>query len=153
MSLTINLLSAEHKKFYRLLDKLAVQLVVDPDSGSPDYRQMMAVMEQLMPGSEPFHDHCHQESLLFEQLSQRRKQPLLVLDALEQQRRRVGAYRVEFVSLLCASMNGELPTPGHASLAAAMDTYSTAFRAQIAYEEHVMFPVLSALSVAAAGVH
>jgi hypothetical protein len=34
-----------------------------------------------------------------------------------------------------------------------MQTYCTAFRAQIAYEEHVMFPVVSALSVAAAGVH
>jgi hypothetical protein len=103
--------------------------------------------------SERYHHHCHQESLLFEQFSRRRNQPLLVLDALEQQRRRVGAYRVEFVSLLCASMNGELPAPGHASLVAAMQTYCTAFRAQIAYEEHVMFPVVSALSVAAAGVH
>lgn len=142
VSCQIDALQADHRRFHALLDQLEEHLGNLYEGKWTDYAQVVQVLEQLAQGCKTFRDHSRRENALFRQLDPQAGRPLLVHDALVRQRRRVSGYRIALEQKLCAMVN-RTENPYHGSLEDAIRTYSTGLRAQIAFEEYVMYPLAS----------
>lgn len=137
-------LKAEHREFQNQLDDLDEQVSVHHKVISLDYSFIKRVIEELTPRSAQCHDHFYKENQLFDQLNRPFGGQLLVLTVAEQQRQRVEKYRMEVAVLLSAILKDVL-APRQRRVEALIRQYCKEFRAQIAFEEQVMYPVISDL--------
>jgi hemerythrin-like domain-containing protein len=142
VSCQIDALQADHRKFHALLDQLEAHLGGLRRGTSADYTQAIQVLDQLTQGCNTFRDHSRRENALFRKLDRQAGRPLLVHDALERQRQRVSSYRIALEQKLCAMVSGA-DNLYRGGLEEAIRTYSTGLRAQIAFEEYVMYPLAS----------
>ena len=140
----LSTLKAEHRKFQNYLDDLDKHVSIHRKDLSLDYGFARRVIEDLMPESEQYHDHLSKEDQLFNQLNRPSGGRLLILTVIEQQRQRVDKCREEVAGLLSNIIKGVL-APRQLRVEALLRRYSKEFRAQIAFEEQVMYPVLSDL--------
>lgn len=134
-------LQADHTEFHDLLDQLEASLGGLCRERRPDYAGALRILQRLTLGCEAFREHCRRENSLFRQLDRRTGRVLVVHDALERQRQRVSGQRVVLAQRLCAAVNGG-EDPCCESLAETFRTYSTGFRAQLAFEEYIMYPLV-----------
>lgn len=138
----IEALNADHRRFLALLDGLETHVGDLRRTTPADYLQAVCILEQLTRYCTTFRDHSRTETALFRRLDRRAGRPLLVHDALERQRQRVSGYRIALEQKLCAVVSSAID-PHHSGLEGAIRAYSTGLRAQIAFEEYVMYPLAS----------
>ncbi|MCO6412565.1 MAG: hemerythrin domain-containing protein [Thiogranum sp.] len=129
---------AEHTQFRRLID-----LLDDKRSSlygeQPDYEFFKDVVGELMPGSGPFHSHHRRETRLFDALDRSACGRSRIVATHHRQHLLVGRYWVEMASALCRAINSDV-FPWRQRLDCAIGTYCEGVRAQIMFEEQVMYP-------------
>ena len=138
----LEILQGDHRRFFDLLDRLEDYLDGPYKKDRTYYAQAARTLEQLMHCSEVFRDHLRAESALFSQLDRRAGKPPRVHAALEQQRQRARNYHVVLAQKCCAILNGDV-NPPTCGLEEAIRRYSLALKAQITFEEYVLYPLVS----------